>query len=64
MTYKVGTSSREVYKNLLQLKDELPDLFEEMKNHLSKEPYEGISGKYFIMQQHHANDYSIIIPLN
>ena len=64
MTYTVGTSSNKVYKSLVQLEEELPVLFKEMKSHLSEKPHQRMQGKYFVMQQHYANDYSIIILLN
>ena len=45
--------------NLLALKDELSDLFDEMKDHLSKTPFVRIKGKYFTMQQYYAWEYRL-----
>jgi hypothetical protein len=48
-----------VHNNLLELQDELPDLLEEMKDHLSKRPSVRIKGKYFPMQQYYAWEYKL-----
>jgi hypothetical protein len=53
----VGTCDIAVYKNLLALKDDSQDLFEEMEDHLSKRPFVNIKGKYFTMKQYYAKEY-------
>jgi hypothetical protein len=53
----VGTCDIAVHSNLLELQEKLPDLFEEMKDHLSKIPFMGIKGKYFTMKQYYAWEY-------
>jgi hypothetical protein len=55
----VGTCDIAVYNDLLVLKDELPDLFAEMKGHFSKRPFMRITGKYFTMQQYYAWEYRL-----
>lgn len=55
----MGTCDIAVYNNLLALKEEIPDILEEMKEHLSKKPYVHINGKYFTMQQYYAWEYRL-----
>jgi hypothetical protein len=57
IVYEVGTCNTDVYENLLALQKELPDLFEEMKDHLLKAPFVSIKGKYFTMQQYYVWEY-------
>ncbi len=59
ITYEVGTCDRSVHKSLLELQDELPDLFQSMKDHLIKTPFERVPGKYFPMQQYYAWEYRL-----
>lgn len=57
--YEVGTCDRAVHKGLLELQNEFPDLLEEMKDHLSRKPFERIAGKYFPMKQYYAWEYRL-----
>jgi hypothetical protein len=55
--YEVGTCDKVVYNNVLSLREEHPDLLEDLKDDLSKKPFTPIKGKYFLMQQYDAWEY-------
>ena len=63
IVYEVGTCDQVVHSNLLSLQEKRPDLIEELKDHLSKNPSMPIKGKYFTMQQYHAHEYRLKLKI-
>lgn len=59
MKFAVWTLNRRVYENILQLKQDYSEAISEMLDHLTHQPYQSKSRKYFKLVQYHAWEYKL-----